>query len=99
MDRLREQFSRKSGLRRDVSSDGALKTSVIALSSPEQPAQIQVTAEDEDLYGLKELWPDELRGFKTNIEWVPSPLCLEIPTTFPDILELVSSLSMALMDT
>ena len=70
MDRLREQFSRKSGVRRDVRSDEAMKTSVTSLSSPEQSEQIQETAEDEGLYGLKELWPGELRGFETKIEWV-----------------------------
>jgi hypothetical protein len=68
MDRIREQFSRKSGVRRDTKSDEVVKTSVASSSSAEQPEQIQEIAVDDDLYGLKELWPGELRGFETKIE-------------------------------
>lgn len=70
MDRIREQFSRKSEVRRDASSDEAAKASETAQPSPEQSSQTQSIAEDEELYGLKELWPDELRGYDTAIEWV-----------------------------
>jgi putative sterol carrier protein len=68
MDRIREQFSRKSGVRRDTKSDEVVKASVASSSSAEQPEQIQEITVDEDLYGLKELWPGELRGFETKIE-------------------------------
>jgi hypothetical protein len=62
MDRLREQFNRRSGARRIVKSDSA------AQPPPHQSLQTQAIAEDEELYGLKELWPDELRGYSTVIE-------------------------------
>jgi hypothetical protein len=68
MDRIREQFSRKSGVRRDAKADEVARTSVASSSPAEQSEQIQETAVDEDLYGLKELWPGELRGFETKIE-------------------------------
>jgi len=70
MDRLLGQFNRRAGARRDVNSDEAIKALMAATPDSEQLSEIQSTAEDEELYGLKELWPDELKGYDTDIECV-----------------------------
>ncbi|KAL2070583.1 hypothetical protein VTL71DRAFT_13609 [Oculimacula yallundae] len=65
MDRLRGQFSRASGAQKHESVDEAVVPP--RLSNP-HPSMMHVNEENEDVYGLRELWPGELKGYETSID-------------------------------